>query len=241
MQSGLMDFVEPDQSTSAQAIIADLSAKAVMLASKHVLLSGRTIITSEDLLRAFKTVVNPSYIDYAPVETPTHVEGLAEFKQSMDEEYRRWEAQRAAGSKSPPPPPPPTDQEVIRTEIAPAAAADIMEALCENAEVVDDDEVEEFCCCSDEVQQAHGDMYIMWQAHKCFEEFVNDIDIRKTPIMLAIIRAIRKMEQRLQDANEAEAGTDVNDAQEAGAAESRNKGDATTVSDGNAGDGGCEA
>jgi hypothetical protein len=201
MRTGLLETAVMDAGPSAQHVVAEFTQRAMLVAFKHTLLSGRTEVSEKDIVLALKTVIHPGYEHYRAPETPTHVEGLEEFKQGLREEDTQWEQRRAGGSKSPPPPPPPTDRDIIQQKIAPAAAAQIMDYLMEDAQLVRDGDYtpEKFCFCDDAVQSKPGDLYMMWRADELFAEFVKDAGVIKTPVELAIIRSIHKLEADTAD------------------------------------------
>jgi hypothetical protein len=162
----------------------------MLLAFKHVSMSGRTVLHDNDLKAAMQLTCLPQYAEFVreskivddipEVETATHIDGVEDYFADKEAESVAWEARRAAGSTSPPPSP--TLSRVdARSRVEADIAKDIAQELMEDIPVLEDgdERLKKFCWCSDAVQEAHHDMYLMWRANSLFREYSRDTDALK--------------------------------------------------------------
>ena len=190
----------------SEAKIGQFATNALKLAHKHAKLSGRSATSAEDLSRAFRVCFLPFvpnwYIE--KLLTPgTHCEQWQRKKQQLREQFQKECAafehaleQRKKGDKSVQLPPVPDNdlltQDKVPEEIKRESAKTLLNAIEKTQDIVPEEEKEEICFCSEEVQNAHPDMYAMWRARDLFEQYVKENKHTFNPIQAAIVKSIER-------------------------------------------------
>jgi hypothetical protein len=180
---------------SVETMIILVVKEAYKLAAKHTRLSGRTIVQTEDVERALKVVVHPSYEFVDRLQVPTH-----------------------AGTVGDDTPPVERGHKMLAMEFCGrlAAGGTFVNSqgqlqLADRPEFQGSEETYSFA--SDEDQLQDNSLFLMWHAHKHFDELVALPNAELSPMRRALIRGIAAMTAAMEaeDDEEYEALAELSD------------------------------
>jgi hypothetical protein len=156
------------------------------VAEKYIQACGRAVISSDDLARAFKCIVNPGFCDFESslFDTPTHSNALEHFQKRAwtrwQEQCAAWEAAADAGTYGPVPRAPDTSATAMAAVAGPVVSAGLAACVTAGFQVVPDNSDSDLNAagagCSDAAQAADPAMYMMENAHRFFEELLRDLE-----------------------------------------------------------------
>lgn len=166
-------------------VLLKLIVEVYKLADKHRRLSGRHYVQREDITRALKVSILPSYEFIQTLETPSRSQNHDLSGEVDDDDVAKTaDALHFAGCMLG------TGVNILPQLTAERAAAEeavqgeeedgssMMTASVEAEEEDDEDEEpfspEPFCCCPDDVQMAENDMFLMWRAPDLWREYLSE-------------------------------------------------------------------
>lgn len=168
-------------------VLLKLIVEVYKLADKHRRLSGRHYVQREDITRALKVVILPSYEFIQTLEVPSRSQNHDLSGDVDDDDVAKTaDALHFAGCMLG------TGVNILPQLTAERAAAgeaaeeqeqadedegsSMLTAKCSASVESEEDEEpfspEPFCCCPDDVQMADNDMFLMWRAPDLWREYL---------------------------------------------------------------------
>lgn len=210
MRTGFGVIERTPEGTTIEDVLLKLIVEVYKLADKHRHLSGRYYVQREDVVRALKVSILPSYEFIQTLEVPSRSQNHDLTTGADDSDIAKTaDALHFAGCMLG------TGINILPQLMSESVSSSFSAATAENeedgssmatasVESEEDSDAEEpqalepFCFCSDEIQMAENDMYLMWRAPGLWREYMEEKPEGYNHPMARIIRnAIVKVDAEL--------------------------------------------